>query len=55
MKKLEKKIEQEKNSAQEKIRQLSRREFENRAVALAIVKGLSDSLIPILQSLTTEV
>ena len=44
LKKLEKKIEQEKNSAQEKIRQLSRREFENRAVALAIAKGLSDSL-----------
>uniref|UniRef100_UPI0012304F36 IS1634 family transposase n=1 Tax=Microcystis aeruginosa TaxID=1126 RepID=UPI0012304F36 len=44
LKKLEKKIEQEKKTAQEKIRQLSRREFENRAVALAIVKGLSDSL-----------
>ncbi len=29
LKKLEKKIEQEKNYAQEKIRQLSRREFEN--------------------------
>jgi len=43
-KKLEKKIEQEKKTAQEKIRQLSRGEFENRAVALAIAKGLSDSL-----------
>ena len=42
-KKLEKKIEQEKNSAQEKIWQLSRGEFENRAVALAIAKGLSDT------------
>jgi len=44
LKKLEKKIEQEKKTAQEKIRQLSRGEFENRAVALAIAKGLSDSL-----------
>ena len=44
LKKLEKKIEQEKKTAPEKIRQLSRREFENRAVALAIAKGLSDSL-----------
>jgi transposase len=44
LKKLEKKIEQEKNSALKKIQQLSPREFENRAVALAIAKGLSDSL-----------
>ncbi|MFM6896896.1 MAG: IS1634 family transposase [Microcystis aeruginosa] len=44
LKKLEKRIEQEKKTALEKIRQISGREFENRAVALEITKGLSDSL-----------
>ena len=44
LKKLEKRIEQEKKKALEKIRQISGREFENRAVALEITKGLSDSL-----------
>jgi transposase len=44
LKKLAKKIEQEKKTALEKIRQLSGREFENRATALAFIKGLSDSL-----------
>jgi transposase len=44
LKKLEKRIEQEKKKALEKIRQLSRREFENKAATFENIKGLSDSL-----------
>jgi transposase len=44
LKKLDKKIEQEKKTTLEKIRQLSGREFEHRVVALESAKGLSDSL-----------
>jgi transposase len=44
LKKLDKKIEQEKKTAREKIRQLSGRNFETRGAALEMAKGLSDSL-----------
>ncbi|HYN44770.1 MAG TPA: IS1634 family transposase [Candidatus Limnocylindrales bacterium] len=44
LKKLAKKLEREKKTTLEKIRQLSEREFENKASALAFIKGLSDSL-----------